>query len=51
MKTLSKLSLLSFILIILIQCQKRPSSLIKNRWSEERAGMGKGSWMDGRYKF
>ena len=37
MKTLSKLSLLSFILIILIQCQKRPSSLIKNRWSEERA--------------
>ena len=37
MKTLSKLSLLSFILIILIQCQKRPSSIIKNRWSEERA--------------
>ena len=37
MKTLSKLSLLSFILIILIQCLKRPSSLIDNRWSEERA--------------
>ena len=37
MKTLSKLSLLSFILIILIQRQKRPSSLIKNKWREERA--------------
>ena len=37
MKTLSKLSLLSFIQIILIQCQKRPSSLINNRWKEKRA--------------
>jgi len=49
MKTLSKLSLLSFILLIVIQCQQRPSLLIKNRWSEERAWEWKkeNGWMVG----
>ena len=37
MKKLTKLLSFTFLSLVFIQCQKTPKSIIKYRWSEERA--------------
>ena len=49
MKTFLNLSILSFSLLFFNQCQKKPYSVLENRWSEERAWQWKkdNGWMVG----
>ena len=49
MKTFLNLSILAFFLLIFNQCEKRPYSVLENRWSEERAWKWKkkNGWMIG----
>ena len=49
MKTFLNLSILAFLLLLLNQCQKRPNSVLENKWSEDRAWQWKKEygWMVG----